>query len=195
MAKPLLIIFARAPKYGAVKSRLARDIGAGEALRFYRHALGRVARQMTRDSRFATVLAVTPDHVRAGYPAGVPLVSQGAGDLGQRMVRALRAAGTRRAALIGSDIPDVRPVHIAAALGALGRARFVLGAAPDGGYWLIGARHPMRLRSSTLNGVRWSSPQAMRDTIERLGDVAVLDTVLDDIDDGAAYRALRDRGR
>lgn len=109
------------------------------------------------------------------------------------MVRALRGAGTQSAIVIGSDIPDIATAHLAAAFDALGRAPFVLGAARDGGYWLIGARHPQQLRSDVLDGVRWSSAQTMRDTIERLGDVAVLDTVLEDVDDGDAYRRYRSR--
>lgn len=195
MAKPLVIIFAKVPRYGAVKTRLARDIGAGEALRFYRQTLAAVVRRMTDDARFETVMALTPDHLCNGYGAGVRLAPQGGGDLGRRMVRALRAAGNRPAIVIGSDIPDVTSAHAAVAFAALGRAPFVLGPAADGGYWLIGARHPSRLCTKVLDGVRWSSPHTLQDTIERLGDVAVLDAVLHDVDDGAAYRRFTSRRR
>ncbi len=192
MAKPLVVIFARAPRYGAVKTRLARDIGASETLRFYRFVLGDLVRRVQGDPRFDLVLAVTPDHVRDGWPSA-PIVAQGHGDLGRRMVRALRAAGTRPAVVIGSDIPDVTVAHLTSAFGALGRAPLALGAARDGGYWLIGARHPQHLRGDVLDGVRWSSAHTMQDTVDRLGDVAVLDTVLDDIDDGAAYQRYLSR--
>ncbi len=188
MAKPLVIIFARAPRYGASKTRLAREIGAGEALRFYRSTLNGVVRRLARDGRFDVVLAVTPDGVREGWPMGLSLIKQGGGDLGRRMVCALRQAGTRPAVVIGSDIPDVTSAHVQAAFAALGQAPTVLGPARDGGYWLIGARHPLGLARGVLDGVRWSSPHTMWDTVERLGDVAVLDMPLDDVDDGAAYR-------
>jgi hypothetical protein len=56
---------------------------------------------------------------------------------------------------------------------------------------LIGARHPERLRMSALDGVRWSSPHALADSLARIAPASVLDVVLDDVDDGAAYRALR----
>jgi rSAM/selenodomain-associated transferase 1 len=193
MAKPLVVIFARAPRYGAVKTRLAREIGASEALRFYRHTLGNLVRRMARDPRIDVVLATTPDGVHDGWPRGVRRTVQGFGDLGQRMVRALRTAGARPAVVIGSDIPDITMAHVRSAFAALGRAPFVLGPASDGGYWLIGARHPQRLRGDALNGVRWSSPLAMEDTVARLGTVAVLTAVLDDIDDGAAYKRFRSR--
>lgn len=188
MAKPLVIVFARAPRYGAVKTRLAREIGPSATLRFYRTTLFNVVRRLRRDVRFDVALAATPDTARGGWPAGVAVTGQGRGDLGQRMVHALRKAGARPAVVIGSDVPDISAAHIQAAFAALGRAPFVLGPARDGGYWLIGARHPFALPKDALGGVRWSSPRTMRDTIVKLGDVAVLDTVLDDIDDAAAYR-------
>lgn len=193
MAKPLVVIFARAPRYGAVKTRLAREIGAGETSRFYRHTLANLVRRLARDRRFDVVLATTPDGVHDGWPRGVRRTAQGSGDLGQRMVRALRAAGARPAVVIGSDIPDITIAHVRSAFAALGGAPFVLGPARDGGYWLIGARHPQRLRGDALDGVRWSSPYAMEDTTVRLGTTAVLTAMLDDIDDGAAYGRFRSR--
>ena len=188
MTKPLVVIFARAPRYGAVKTRLARDIGATDTLRFYKRTLDLIVRRLRRDPRFEVALAITPDHARAGFPPGLALIPQERGDLGQRMVRALRRAGSRPAVVIGSDVPDITRAHIHAAFAALGRRPYVLGPARDGGYWLIGAKHPLRMQPKVLGGVRWSGPNAMQDTIERLGDVALLDDVLDDIDDGTAYR-------
>jgi len=60
MAKPIVFVFARAPQYGAVKSRLARDIGRLEAIRFYRHSLSSLLRRVSRDPRFDVVMATTP---------------------------------------------------------------------------------------------------------------------------------------
>jgi rSAM/selenodomain-associated transferase 1 len=198
MAKPLVVIFARAPRYGAVKTRLARDIGAAETIRFYRNTLTRLVRRIGRDQRFETILAVTPDAAaseRGLWPGGVYVTGQGQGDLGRRMMRALRRAGQRPALVTGSDIPEISAHHLADAFAALGGKPFVLGPARDGGYWLIGARHPSRLREDMLDGVRWSAPHTMQDTIERLGEVAVLRAVLDDVDDGSTYRRLAARTR
>jgi hypothetical protein len=193
MAKPLVIVFARAPRYGAVKTRLAREIGAAEALRFYRNTLRQLTTRLRRDARFEVVLGVTPDRVRGPWACGLRVYDQGVGDLGRRMVRALRAAGARPAIVVGSDIPNLAAAHVQAAFAALARAPYVLGPATDGGYWLIGARHPLRLGRGVLDGVGWSSAHALRDTITRLLGVAVLDIVLDDIDDGAAYRRFMSR--
>ena len=103
----------------------------------------------------------------------------------------LRSSGARLSIIVGSDIPGIMPAHIGDALSALGRQSFVVGPAEDGGYWLIGARHPSRLRLDALHGVRWSSPHARSDTVARLNDVAVLQSVLMDVDDGAAFAALK----
>lgn len=195
MAKPLVVIFARAPRYGAVKTRLARDIGAGETIRFYRSTLARLVRRLSADPRFETVLAVTPDAMRDArlWPGGARVTGQGGGDLGRRMMRALRGAGARPAIVIGSDVPGIEPSHVREAFAALAARPFVLGPARDGGYWLIGARHPQRLRVEALDGVRWSNAYTMGDTIARLGAVALLDAVLDDVDDGGSYRRATGR--
>jgi rSAM/selenodomain-associated transferase 1 len=196
MDKQLVVVFARAAHYGAVKSRLARGLGQLETLRFYRTTLARIVRTIGTDPRWETTIALTPDAaVGAGdqLTGGLRAKAQGGGDLGVRMVRALRAAGTRPAIIIGSDIPDITPARISAAFRALGRASFVLGPAADGGYWLIGARHPERLRRGALVGIRWSSAHTRTDTIAALGanNVAILPFELEDIDDVEAYRRWR----
>lgn len=197
MAKPLVVIFARAPLYGAVKTRLARDIGAAEAIRFYRRTLFGLVLRLARDPRFETVIAATPDGaVTAGiWPKQARVTGQGDGDLGRRMMRVLKSAGARPAVVIGSDIPGITASQMNSAFRALGREPFVLGPARDGGYWLIGARHPSRLRLETLDCVRWSSATTMRETIDRLGSVEVLPQVLDDVDDGEAFRRIATRAR
>jgi hypothetical protein len=156
-----LIVFARAPRLGTVKRRLARGIGALAALRFHRAQLAALCRRVGNDRRWRTVLAVTPDRGRARWPARLPCWPQGRGDLGQRMARVL--SRHRRAVLIGCDIPGIAPGDIAAAFRALGRADAVFGPAEDGGYWLVGfgPRRPAR----PFAGVRWSTSHALADTL------------------------------
>ena len=94
----LLILFARAPRLGTVKRRLAREAGDAAALRFHRAMLRALARGLGRDRRWRTVLAVTPD--RARFPTPLPRVAQGRGDLGERMARALARHRRRPGALL-----------------------------------------------------------------------------------------------
>src|SRR6202035_2817994 len=84
--KDTVIVFARAPRLGAVKRRLARDIGDRAALRFHTATLTRLLRGLIAEKRFRTVLAITPD--RAWVSFQVKQISQGGGDLGVRMHRA-----------------------------------------------------------------------------------------------------------
>ncbi len=188
-----VIIFARAPRLGTVKRRLAQGVGALAALRFHRGQLASLARRLARDRRWRTVLAVTPDRARARWPAGVPRQPQGRGDLGQRMRRAL--ARHRRAVLVGTDIPGLGVADVAAAFRALGRAPAVFGPAEDGGYWLVGfgPRRPER----PFVGVRWTTAHALADTLancaraNRAGRRVALLRRLRDVDTAADLRALR----
>ncbi|HYG89933.1 MAG TPA: TIGR04282 family arsenosugar biosynthesis glycosyltransferase [Azospirillum sp.] len=193
-----LVVFAREPRLGRVKSRLAAGIGPLGALRFYRTALAGLLRRVGRDGRWRVWLAVTPDRAAGArvWPKGVRVVPQGGGDLGVRMARPLRTFPPGPMVIVGSDIPDVDAPRIAAAFRALGRHEFVFGPAEDGGYWLVGAAR-RRVPRSMFAGVRWSSADALADTLATLPRGASVGFVgtLDDVDDADAWRRWRDRGR
>jgi uncharacterized protein len=186
MMRRTLIIFARAPRLGGGKSRLARDIGAVAALRFERLMLARSVQRLGRDGRWRLRLAITPDREARRLGA----MPQGRGDLGERMRRAMAACSPGLAVLIGSDIPTLTAVHITEAFVLLGRHDIVFGPASDGGFWLVGARH----RPPKFGQVRWSSRHALEDALANLPkSLSVgLAATLDDVDDGAAYRRLGD---
>ena len=156
--KPTVIVFARAPRLGTVKRRLAREIGDRAALRFHTATLTALVRDL-KQSRLNVVVALTPDRARVRLP--VPAIPQGHGGLGQRMSRAL--GRYRRAALIGCDIPDARAVDVQAAFRLLGSNDAVFGPAADGGFWLIavGPRRP----SDLFGAARWSTEHALADTL------------------------------
>lgn len=186
--KDTVIVFARAPRLGAVKRRLARDIGARAALRFHLETMTRLVRALARDARFRTVIAVTPD--RAHLPFAVERIPQGRGDLGLRMHRAFRRFPHRRVAIIGCDIPDAGPSDLRAAFRALGSADAAFGPAADGGYWLV-AISPLR-PARPFTAVRWSTRHALADTLAGFVErrVAMLRT-LHDVDTVEDWRRLR----
>ena len=193
-----LLIFARAPRLGQVKRRLARDIGAVAATAFYRRTLCGVVRRLAGDGRWRCWLAVTPDGDAGApglWPAGCARVAQGPGDLGARMARSMGVLPPGPVVIVGSDIPGIQPRHVAAAFGALGRHDAVFGPAADGGYWLVGLRRRPRV-PDIFQGVRWSGPDALADTLANLdrGASAALLEVLADVDDGAAYGRWRASG-
>jgi rSAM/selenodomain-associated transferase 1 len=185
---------AKAPVAGRVKTRLAREIGAGAAAGFARHAIASTVARV-RSGPWQTLLAVAPDVSRVApvWPHGVQVVAQGPGDLGARMQRITDQAALGPVVIIGTDIPSVRAAHIRQAFHLLGRHDAVVGAATDGGYWLIGARRRPRVLRMFAQ-VRWSSRHALSDTLRNLAgrSVARIATLadIDAAEDMAANRCV-----
>ncbi len=176
----------KAPVAGRVKTRLGRDIGMTSAAWWFRHQMARTIRNL-RDPRWETVLAVSPDRARLVAPSmpgpKAVQIGQGRGDLGARMARLFRGLPPGPVVIVGADIPGVRRRHVARAFAALGRHEAVFGPALDGGYWLVGLQRLRPPPPGLFEGVRWSSPDALADSIATLPGwrVAKVD-VLRDVD-------------
>jgi rSAM/selenodomain-associated transferase 1 len=188
-----LVLMLKEPRPGRVKTRLARDIGTVPAAWWFRHQTCALIRRL-HDPRWQLWLAVAPDASGLKsrfWPAHLPRLPQGGGDLGTRMARMFRSLPPGPACLIGGDIPDVTPAHIARAFQALGGQDAVFGPATDGGYWLVGLARGTAQPAGLFEGVRWSSPHALADSIASLPGrrIALTDT-LRDVDTAADLRAL-----
>jgi hypothetical protein len=104
--------------------------------------------------------------VKAMVPVRVQVIAQPGGDLGERMrgvLANLFTAGARRVALIGSDLPEITAVPVAAAFAALEDepARLVLGPSLDGGYYLIAAT----TLPPVFEGISWGRATVLQDTM------------------------------
>jgi hypothetical protein len=191
-----LVVMVKAPRLGAVKTRLAREIGAVAARRFYRASSAAVLARLGHDPRWRCWLAVTPDRFAAAsafWPRRLPRLPQGPGDLGQRMARPLKILPPGPVVIVGSDIPGLGAGHVARAFTALGRHDLVFGPAEDGGYWLVGARRRPPPPPELFRAVRWSSAHALEDTLANLGprfSVAFVER-LSDVDNAADYARWR----
>ena len=178
---------ARRPELGRVKTRLASGIGAVGATRFYRQTTQSVFRRLGHDRRWQTWASLSPDRTLgedALWPASLPRIVQGAGDVGARMQHIMDVMPRGPVVIVGSDIPEIKADHIAAAFRALGRADVVFGPAEDGGYWLVGMRRRPRV-ADIFEDVRWSSEQALEDTlrnVKRAGLVHERVATLSDVD-------------
>ena len=164
-----LLVFAREPVPGQVKTRLIPALGAEGAARLYR-ALLELALQAV-----AAVPRVHRELWCAGAPPtgggcadmalrlGIEFQHQPDGDLGVRMAAALARALTRgdRAVLIGSDCPEYHGDYLSAALDALTDHDAVLGPAADGGYVLIGLR---RYAPELFTNIPWGTDVVLTDT-------------------------------
>ena len=189
-----LILFVRAPVLGTGKRRLAREIGDVAAVHFERLMIALLLRRLAGDGRWGLRISVTPDKARhraRHWRHGIGAAGQGGGDLGRRMDRALRACPPGPVVLVGADIPALGARQVDAAFRLLGTRDVVFGPAEDGGFWLVGARHPGRL-PPLFERVRWSSPHALADTLAALPRRIAAGFVerLEDVDDADAHRRL-----
>lgn len=187
-ARRHVVIFARYPKLGGGKRRLAAGLGAVGAVRFQRTVLRHLLARISLDRRWTTWIAATPDG-SGPWPGHVGVVAQGRGDLGQRLERVTQKIPPGPLLIIGTDIPGIGAPQLATAFEALGGHDSVFGPASDGGFWLVGlSARGRRLRP--FDHVRWSSEHALADTrrVFAPGRVALTAT-LDDVDDVATLTA------
>jgi len=165
----VLIVFARAPEPGRVKTRLVPLLGERGAARLHAQLLERTLTTALA-AGFDRVDLYCASAIKGAYFREIPerfgirLRSQGPGNLGDRMYRALRRHPG--AVLIGSDCPALGPADLRAAARALRvGADAVLSPAEDGGYALIGLRRAAR---KLFDGVEWGSARVMAQTRLRL---------------------------
>ncbi|MEQ9258695.1 MAG: TIGR04282 family arsenosugar biosynthesis glycosyltransferase [Roseovarius sp.] len=186
----------KVPQAGRVKTRLGREIGPVRAAWWFRHQSARLVRRL-QDPRWRLVLAVAPDRegkLWRGWPAHLPRVPQGPGDLGARMARLLRGMPPGPVCVVGADIPGLERAHVARAFAVLGSHDAVFGPAEDGGFWLVGMKRVARPPATLFQSVRWSSPHALEDSMASLPGcrIALVDTLADV--DSAADLARLGRG-
>jgi rSAM/selenodomain-associated transferase 1 len=148
MAADVLVVMARQPTPGAVKTRLAPSIGAAAAAAVYRAFLVDIAATCASPD-WSLVWAVTPPDADLTPVVGVArqLAQRGA-DLAARMHHVfadLFAAGAARVVMIGADAPHLGAARIAAAFAALDRHDAVFIPTRDGGYCLVGLTAPREL--------------------------------------------------
>ena len=171
-----LVVFAKAPQPGRVKTRLVPLLGEQGAARLHARMIEDTLRLAAR-ARFARVELHCAPHARHRIFAtlarrySVTLHTQVHGDLGARMLRAceraLRTAKT--VVLIGTDCPVLRVADLRAAARALqGGNDAVLSPAEDGGYALIGLR---RISPRLFSGIEWGSDSVLQQTRMRLREL------------------------
>jgi rSAM/selenodomain-associated transferase 1 len=174
-AEEAVILFARSPVRGQVKSRLQPHFTPDESLALHR-ALVADAAALLRQAAGQCTLALEI-RLSAALPAGDPMASDLAGfergtqqgdDLGERLVHAFQDRlhrGARRVVIIGSDSPTMTPEYLLGAFQVLRDHDMVVGPAEDGGYVLIGCS---RLRIRPFQGIDWGSDQVMAQTRKKL---------------------------
>jgi rSAM/selenodomain-associated transferase 1 len=178
-AAPALIVFAREPIAGRVKTRLIARVGAAVAARladaFISDALAKAAAfegcrlviagdapGSAHDSRYFQRLA---------RRFGAELADQGEGDLGQRMARVLRRyKDAPGAVLFGTDTPSLPPAFISQSIDDLREVPVVVAPALDGGYYLVGV---CGLMPDIFGAIEWGSGKVMEQTLRHLSRLRI----------------------
>ncbi len=178
----ILGIFAKEPRAGEVKSRLAAVIGNEPAARLYDAFLRDLVARLPAIAA-TCVLEYTPATAHAYFAelcgGRFELEPQAAGDLGDRMAAFFGrrfAAGAQRVVLIGSDSPDLPLDRIERAFALLADHDVVIGPSHDGGYYLIGLR---RLIDELFRNIAWSTHKVFARTMERIRPLGVTHAILD----------------
>lgn len=175
MALPSLILFARAPEPGRVKTRLAPLLTERGAADLYRAFLEDAARVYASTPRWQSVVCVDGDSsdrfFSAPFATGWRFERQVAGDLGERLLCAFEEEfrrGAPAAVAVGSDHPALPRRRVEEALEALGAGTGAsLIPAADGGYCAIGLSSGLPL-ADVFRGVAWSTEAVLAQTVSRL---------------------------
>jgi rSAM/selenodomain-associated transferase 1 len=195
--RPALLVIAKAPVPGRVKTRLCPPCTPAQAAQLAQAALEdtlAAGGAVTGCRRRVVVLEGSPGD---WLPRGWDVVAQRGEGLADRLTAAFVDVG-EPALLVGMDTPQVRSDQLEAGLAALAHADAVLGAAPDGGYWAIGLRIPAR---AVFAGVPMSEPHTCAAQRNRLGALGLRTARLlplrdvDTIADARAVAAAAPGGR
>lgn len=162
--RPLLIVFAKTPEPGKVKSRLAPALSLEAAAQLHEAmATDLLARLRALDSEFDVELHTdAPTHY---WPAAIKRLQSGR-DLGARMLTAIQGAlgaGRPLVVVMGGDAPTVPMSHLASLAGI--PVDVSLGPTTDGGFYAVGCR---RTHPAMFEGVTWSSPYTLVETIRAI---------------------------
>jgi rSAM/selenodomain-associated transferase 1 len=205
-----LVVFAKYPEPGKVKTRLGSEIGAERAADLYRELLLATIEEASRLAGVDVVVAYTPRTDEEKFEALLgdrcQLLPQHDGDLGERIDAAFRdlLATRKTAVIIGADSPTLPTAYLRDAFTSLSSHDLTLGPTEDGGYYLVGLQHP---QPDLFAGIPWSTDQVFDVTRERARELGLrlrilpvwhdIDTVIDLrkallYDDGA-LRAMLDK--
>ncbi|MQA90309.1 MAG: DUF2064 domain-containing protein [Gemmatimonas sp.] len=172
--KAAIVVFAKAPQPGHVKTRLQPELSAEEAALFYEASLCDVVRRLEGISPEIRI-AYDPAPSAAEYFASqfslLRREPQVTGDLGERLAASFDALfrdGFETAAIIGTDSPTLPVEYLDSALAALSEVDAAFGPTADGGYYLVGlARRSWPASRTLFHGIPWSTEDVLRTSLLR----------------------------
>ncbi|GIV93974.1 MAG: hypothetical protein KatS3mg056_2683 [Chloroflexus sp.] len=166
---PALVMMARRPEPGRVKTRLCPPLTPEQATTLYEAFLYDLTVLLRSVRGVQPIIAYAPETAADYFASLAPDLThrpQVGADLGERLANitnALLNEGAPAVVVIGSDSPDLPVAFIEQAIAELAQgADLVLGPASDGGYYLVGLRRPA---PTLFTGVTMSTPTVLRDTL------------------------------
>ncbi len=184
--KNALIIIAKYPETGFVKTRLNGFMPDEKILELYKYLLEQTIHKLREIPGVDTYIAYAPEHVEEYFSRfRTGLIRLSAYDLGLNMSHSFDVIfrkGYQKAALVGADIQDLSASIILHAFDLLSDNDLVYGPAEDGGYYLVGMR---KLIKEVFEDVPWSSDQTLKRSLEqanKAGCTVGYTEILSDID-------------
>ncbi|MFT6844787.1 MAG: rSAM/selenodomain-associated transferase 1 [Flavobacteriales bacterium] len=179
-----LIVFAKTPEWGKVKTRLAATIGNDKALEAY-HLLLKHTEAVIAESGIPLSVYFTSKDDKQAYFSSKQIKKhiQIAGDLGDKMKHAFQEqfdAGHNKVVVIGTDCYELKATHILQAFEELENHDVLLGPANDGGYYLLGCN---KFVASLFENIPWSTDTVMQDTIAVIEEKSLTYTLLETLVD------------
>lgn len=178
---PVVLLFAKVPRSGDVKTRLIPPLKPGEAARLYTAFLRDTVRtvvQLEADVRLYLAPPL-PEKEMVGIPPDVRIREQQGETLGERMKRAFQETfdtGADRILLIGTDHPTLPPSFIRRAAVALDEPHSVsIGPTDDGGFYLLGMN---AFFPELFQDMSYGHSNVFSETLSRLGRTDATLTVL-----------------
>ncbi|MFO8098535.1 MAG: TIGR04282 family arsenosugar biosynthesis glycosyltransferase [Salinibacter sp.] len=191
-----LLVFAKVPRPGTVKTRLTSLFSPAEAARIYTAFLRDALRQYARlDATVRLYVAPpVPESMSIGQPAAMTLHEQEGADLGARMRHAIDEsieAGYKKLAVIGTDHPTLPSSFIAKGFQALKEeSSIAIGPSTDGGFYLLAMTTSFPV---LFEGMRYSHAEVFADTLDRAATTDAALTILPewyDVDTPAALARM-----
>jgi len=176
-----LIVFARKPELGKVKTRLAVTIGEQRALEIYVLLLEHT-RTLVCTADCDTHIFLTSLHEDLFWKGCEQHLQEGH-DLGERMNAAFALLLNRdyeKVLIIGSDCPSLTEAHITEAFRRLDHCDVVIGPARDGGYYLLGMK---QIHPELFINKKWSTDSVFVDTLFSIGQAGLSYVALDVLSD------------
>jgi rSAM/selenodomain-associated transferase 1 len=167
MIENALIIFAKNPIKGKVKTRLSNALGNEKALEIYTKLLS-LTYKHTRNLNHDKYLYLTEFIDNNLYDNAYTKKLQLGSDLGLRMLNAFNELfdkGHKKIVIIGTDCPSLTEKLIDKSFDELNRVDVVLGPANDGGYYLIGLKNPL---DYLFVNMVWGNEKVLQNTIKRI---------------------------